>query len=61
MLGWGGHVFFLDPALRCVSIVSGDAPPWFDAALTAPSAFVAECFALTAAVWVGSTAFWADM
>ncbi|OLQ10485.1 hypothetical protein AK812_SmicGene5799 [Symbiodinium microadriaticum] len=55
-LGWA--CVFLDPALICVSIVSGDAPPWFDAAITAPSAFVAECFALTAAVWVGSTAFW---
>ena len=56
LLGWS--CIFTDPAHASVSIISGAAPPWFHALAVDPSAFVAECVALTAAVWVGSTAFW---
>ena len=56
LLGWS--CIFTDPAYASVSIVSGAAPSWFHALDVDPCAFVAECFALTAAVWVGSTAFW---
>ncbi|CAE7155771.1 unnamed protein product, partial [Symbiodinium necroappetens] len=55
LLGWA--CVFIDVALLCISIVSGPAPPWFLDLSVAPSAFVAECMALTAATWVGCTAF----
>ena len=55
LLGWA--CIFIDTALSCISIVSGPAPPWFLDLRVAPSAFVAECIALTAATWVGCTAF----
>ncbi|CAE7601954.1 unnamed protein product, partial [Symbiodinium necroappetens] len=55
LLGWA--CVFIDVALLCVSIVSGPAPPWFLDLSVAPSAFVAECMVLTAATWVGCTAF----
>ncbi|CAE7190794.1 unnamed protein product, partial [Symbiodinium sp. CCMP2456] len=55
LLGWA--VAFLDPATCGLSIVSGGAPPWYDRCKVQPSAFVSERFALTAAVWIGSTAF----
>ena len=55
LLGWA--CVFIDAALSCISIVSGPAPPWFLDLCAAPSAFVAECIALTAATWVGCTAF----
>ena len=55
LLGWA--CIFIDVTLLCISVVSGPAPPWFPDLSVAPSAFVAECLALTAAIWVGCTAF----
>ena len=55
MLGWA--CIFIDGSMPCVSIVSGSAPSWFTDLGVPPSAFVAECIALTVAAWVGCTAF----
>ncbi|CAE7721597.1 unnamed protein product [Symbiodinium sp. CCMP2592] len=54
-LGWACVFSTGDPP--CFSIVAGSVPPFFIAPADVPSAFVAECCALTAAMWLGTTAF----
>ncbi|CAE7176445.1 unnamed protein product, partial [Symbiodinium necroappetens] len=55
LIGWS--CVFLDLEKRGVSIVSGPRPRWYAQSEVPASAFVAECIAMTAAIWVGSTAF----
>ena len=55
LLGWSCVLF--DPVRCSISIVSGPGPGWYARSGVPASAFVAECTAMTAAVWVGSTAF----
>ncbi|CAE7942823.1 unnamed protein product, partial [Symbiodinium necroappetens] len=55
LIGWS--CVFLDLEKRSISIVSGSGPGWYVRSEIPASAFVAECIAMTAAVWVGSTAF----
>ncbi|OLQ07506.1 hypothetical protein AK812_SmicGene9087 [Symbiodinium microadriaticum] len=55
LLGWS-CVFVASDQSR-ISIVSGPGPEWYEQSDMQPSAFIAECIAMTAAAWIGSTAF----
>ncbi|CAE7621446.1 unnamed protein product [Symbiodinium sp. CCMP2592] len=54
-MGWACVFVAGDPF--CFSIVAGCVPPCFLASDDVPSAFIAECCALTAALWMGTTAY----